>query len=161
MTATTHQIPWLRVFVEGVVIVGKLAIILLFVSCAPTNQRMVARTAPPDDMYSCYLQVLAEMEYDLVEEADRSSGVIRVLKVGDSGSYWPYEAHEATVAIAPDSTGDSSNVSVTIRRFSLPPGLLPGLPSSDVRSRNLRMTEDGWRDLETLSEACVPPTRQS
>ncbi len=141
------QIPWLRVFVEGVVIVGKLAIVLSFVGCAYKAQRTGVRAAAPDNTFSCYVQVLAEMEYNRVEELDRSSGFIRAVKE-DGADQRALRGFgfglEANVAIVPDSSTDGSDVTVRIRRIHIPSnnGFHP-IPA------------EGWEDLEALSEACV------
>ena len=140
------QIPWLRVFVEGVVIVGKLAIVLSFVGCAYKAQRTGVRAAAPDNTFSCYVQVLAEMEYR-VEELDRSSGFIRAVKEDDADQRALRGLGfglEANVTIVPDSSTDGSDVTVRIRRIHIPTnnGFHP-------------MTDEGWQDLEALSEACV------
>ncbi len=139
------QIPWLRVFVEGVVIVGKLAIVLSFVGCAYKAQRTGVRAAAPDNTFSCYVQVLAEMEYNRVEEFDRSSGFIRAVKE-DADNWFTGLGFglEAIVAIVPDSSTDGSDVTVTTRRIHIPTNNTFG-----------QMNTEGWQDLEALSEACV------
>ncbi len=141
------QIPWLRVFVEGVVIVGKLAIVLSFVGCAYKAQRTGVRAAAPDNTFSCYVQVLAFMEYG-VEELDRSSGFIRAVKRDDADQRGTYSGFayglEANVAIVPDSSTGGSDVTVRIRRIHL-----------QTRNGIHPMLDEGWEDLEALSEACV------
>ena len=101
MTATTPQIPWLRVFVEGVVIVGKLGIVLFFVGCvAPLSQLIVASAGSPDETYSCYLQALGEMGFNRVEEADRGSGFMFVVRVRDD--FGPVQEGPMGRAVAKD-----------------------------------------------------------
>ncbi len=149
------EIPWLRVFVEGVVIVGKLAIVLLLVGCASATQWMGVRAAAPEDTFSCYVQVLAEMEYDRVEEFDRSSGFIRAVKQDTFDPRLPrpaisYSGDQATIAIAPASTGGGSDVSVDIHRVWISrTGDLGRLPTRRPLRSAIR------QDLETLAEACV------
>ena len=141
------QIPWLRVLVEGVVIVGKLAIVLSFVGCAYKAQSTGVSAAAPDDTFSCYVRVLAQMEYNWGEELDRSSGFIRAVKRegADQRSLRGLAfGLEANVAIVPDSSTGGSDVTVRIRRIHL-----------QTRNGFHPMLDEGWEDLEALSEACV------
>jgi hypothetical protein len=146
---------------EGVVIVGKLAIVLLFVGCGSGSGRTVARVAVPDDTFDCYLRVLAEMRYSRVDEADRNSGLIRAVKARDLPASRPplattVYAIEATIAIAPAGSGDGSDVSVTVRDGSLSEaGAFTA--RNTARFGGVAMTRSSTQraDLDTLSEACV------
>ena len=122
--------------------VASLAIVLFFVGCASAPQRMVTRAASPAYTFSCYVQVLSGMEFSRIE-SDRGSGVIQaerrpalfdgVRPVTLGGVV------RVTVTIVPATSGDGSDVTVAI-------------------SGQGGASE--YRDMETLSEACVPPTPQ-
>jgi hypothetical protein len=136
--------------------ITSLAIVLLFVACAPAvigNRRSTgtqttggARTAPPDATFSCYMRTLVQMQYR-VEDSDRGSGFIRGVKE-DGGLRRGESANEATVVVAPASSGGGSTVSVTMRRVR-------GATTGGRSSGEMTMTALAQADLEVLSGACM------
>lgn len=130
-------------------------IVLLFVACAPAvigNRRSTgtqttggARTATPDATFSCYMRTLVQMQYR-VEDSDRGSGFVRGVK--EDGGLRRGDANEATVVVAPASSGGGSTVSVTVRRVR-------GTTTGGRSSGEMTMTGVAQADLEVLSGACM------
>jgi hypothetical protein len=136
--------------------ITSLTVVLLFVACRPTVSRIrgapavqttgEARTATPDATFSCYMLTLVQMQYR-VEDSDRGSGFIRGVKE-DGGLRRGESANEATVVVAPASSGGGSTVSVTMRRVR-------GTTSGGRSSGEMAMTGVAQADLEVLSGACM------
>ena len=137
---------------------ASLAIALLFVGCAVTQTTGGPRATAPDDTFSCYMRVLAEMEYRL-ENTDRGSGFILAVKEDGTGDL----VNEATVTIIPAS-GGGSDVSVTMRSIRASSLSMPSVPNVIRRASpaavepatpGMTLTGEAEEDLDALSEACV------
>ena len=98
----------------------------------------------PDEAFSCYMGMLAEMGYR-VEAIEGDSGLIRAVKE-DGGQLFGEYANEATITI--DADDDGSDVSVTMRRTRM-------TTSAGRSSAGMTMTRDAQEDLSALSAACV------
>ena len=138
---------------------ASLAIALLFVGCAVKQTTGGPRATAPDDTFSCYTRVLAEMEYRL-ENTDRGSGFILAVKEDGTGDL----VNEATVTIIPASSGGGSDVSVTMRSIRASSLSMPSVPNVIRRASpagiepatpGMTLTGDAEEDLDALSEACV------
>ena len=97
----------------------------------------------PDETFSCYMGMLAEMGYR-VEAIEGDSGLIRAVKE-DGGQLFSEYANEATITI--DADDDGSDVLVTMRRTRM--------TTSGRSSAGMTMTRDAQEDLSALSAACV------
>ena len=134
-----------------------LAILLLAGCTAPMQTVRGARPTVPDQTFSCYLRLLAQMEYR-VEDSDLDGGFILEVKETGNAMSEPY-ASEATISIAPASNGDGSEVSVTMRRTHVIPSedrISAGMPALGPVPVFLGpMNDEGQRDLDALTGACT------
>lgn len=124
--------------------IASLAIIPLFVGCAAVQTVGGTSAMAPDETFSCYMGMLAEMGYR-VEAIEGDSGLIRAVKE-DGGQLFGEYANEATITI--DADDDGSDVLVTMRRTRM-------TASAGRSSAGMTMTRDAQEDLSALSAACV------